>query len=136
MKTAIQVTVNYYNAETHEVIESEVIRDDRVSKPEQLIDLGYLHPEHDPAPTVYSRCQESRHQSVLCNDDELCPDCGKKSHKLGVRKSKFHAALTDHEVSIQRRKCSCGWSSPYTVEAIYGSSNSPGSFGKTGYSGG
>ena len=40
MKTAIQITVEHYNAETHEEIESEVIRDDRGSKPEQLKELG------------------------------------------------------------------------------------------------
>ena len=45
MKTVIRITVEHYNAETHEVIESEVIRDDGVFKPEHLKELGYLHSE-------------------------------------------------------------------------------------------
>ena len=123
MKAAIRVTVEYYNAETHEMIESEVIKDDGVTKPEQLKDLGYRHSEQIQ---LLQSLQDFklRHQSVLCND-EPCPKCGKKSQKSGIQKSKFHAVLTDHEVSIQRKKCSCGWGSPCTVEAIYGSSTHP-----------
>ena len=85
-------------------MESEVIRNDDVLKPEQLKDLGYRHSEQiDLLQSIQNF--KILHQSVLCDDDELCPSCGKKNHKLGVRKSKFHAALTDHEVAIQRRKC-------------------------------
>ncbi len=121
MKTAIRIMVEHYNAETEQVIESEIIRDAVVCKPGQLKDLGYLHSEQIE---LLQSLQgfKIRHQSALCNEDTQCPRCGKKSHKFGVRKSKFHAALTDHDVSIQRRKCTCGWSSPYTVEAIYGTS--------------
>ena len=104
MKKAIRVTVEYYNVETNEVIESDIIRTDYIYKPEQLKELGYLHSEQIQ---LLSSIQNFKiqHQAMLCNDDTQCPLCGKKSHQSGVRKSKFHAALTDHEVSIQRRSC-------------------------------
>jgi len=124
VKKAIRVTVEYYNVETNEVLESDVIKTDYIHKPEQLKELGYLHSEQIQLLATIQNFK-IKHQATLCNDDKQCPLCGKKSHKSGIRKSKFHAALTDHEVLIQRRSCRCGWSSPYTVEAIYGSSIHP-----------
>ena len=48
-----------------------------------------------------------------------------KTHKLGMIKSKFHAILTDHKVSIQKVACKCGWVGRSTIEGIYGSTMHP-----------
>lgn len=64
-------------------------------------------------------------ETKLINDETACPKCGHKTSSRGRRKSNFHAVLTDHKISIQRRRCQCGWSSQDTVEGIYGSSLHP-----------
>ena len=91
MNTAIRITVDYYNVETNEVLESDVIWNDDIHKPEQLKDLGYLHSEQIQLLQPIQDFKIS-HQLALCNNDESCPGCGKRSQKSGVRKSKFHAA--------------------------------------------
>ena len=61
----------------------------------------------------------------LINENTECPLCGGKTSSVRRRDSKFHAALTDHSVAIQRRRCKCGWNSPDTVDGIYGSALHP-----------
>ena len=87
-------------------------------------DLGYSHLKQIQ---LIQSMQDFKikHQAVLINPKTKCPKCNHDLSKCGIRKSKFHAALTDHDVYIQRRKCPCGWSGPYTIEGIYGSSLHP-----------
>ena len=54
-----------------------------------------------------------------------CPVCKSKTKKAGLFKSKFHAALTDHTIFVQRTACKCGWSGASSIEGIYGSSMHP-----------
>jgi hypothetical protein len=61
----------------------------------------------------------------MLNQENICPKCGKKTKLNGIKQSNFHAALTDHKVKIKRRYCQCGWSSPDTIDGIYGSSSHP-----------
>ena len=42
MKTSIRFIAEYYNTETGEVIESEVMRSDKIKKPVTIKDLGSL----------------------------------------------------------------------------------------------
>ena len=124
METAVRISVDHYNVETGEVLESHIVRDDNIIKPTHLKELGYLHLEQIE---IVKSVQDFKikHQSALCNQTNKCPKCGERTQKQGIRKSKFHAALTDHEVYIQRKRCICGWSSPYTIEGIYGCSLHP-----------
>lgn len=124
MKTGIRITIDYYNRETNETIESNIISDDVLTRAEELKDLGYRHYEQIE---LLQSIQDFKikHQSILYDTQLHCPHCGKKSQRAGIRQSRFHAPLTDHRVHIQRRTCPCGWSSPYTVEGIYGSAIHP-----------
>jgi hypothetical protein len=56
---------------------------------------------------------------------ETCPQCGKKTRKQGKHSSPFYAIFTDHKIKVQRRTSSCGWSSPYTIEGLFGCSLHP-----------
>jgi hypothetical protein len=100
------------------------INDQAVIKPKDMENLGYRHIEQIQ---ILSALQDFKldHQSNLLNADGVCQKCNNKTTKFGIRKSKFHAVLTDHEVSIQRMQCRCGWVSESTVEGIYGSSIHP-----------
>ena len=42
MKLSIRFVAEYYDGETGKVIESKVIRKDKIMKPENIHDLGYL----------------------------------------------------------------------------------------------
>ena len=64
-------------------------------------------------------------QEKLINNNDKCPNYGKKNRKQGKFASPFHAIFTDHKLEIQRRTCSCGWRSPYTVEGLFGSAMHP-----------
>jgi len=124
MKLSIRFVAEYYNTETGEVIESRELRSDKIKKAVTIKDLGYLQEEQI---ALIKSIQDFKlsHETCLLNKTDDCPNCGKKTTSHGVRQSNFHAALTDHKVNIQRRSCTCGWSSPYTVDGIYGSSSHP-----------
>jgi|TARA_B110000503_G_C7098406_1_gene392682 hypothetical protein len=125
MKTAIKITAQHYDVETGNIIDSCVIDDSHIiSAPDTLNSLGYLHLNQIEI-IQYLQDFKIKHQSVLINQVSTCPKCGVHVNKCGIRNSKFHAALTDHDVYIQRRKCRCGWNAPYTIEGIYGSSLHP-----------
>ena len=124
MALSIRFVAEYYNTKTGEVIESKVLRSDEIKKPITIKDLGYLQEEQI---ALLKEIQDFKlnHETCLLNKTIECPHCEKKTTSHGIRQSKFYAALTDHKVNIQRRSCTCGWSSPYTVESIYGLSSHP-----------
>jgi hypothetical protein len=48
-----------------------------------------------------------------------CPNCPGEVIKLGKRKSTFHDVFTDHEIKMQRARCSsCGFEAPSTVRTF------------------
>ena len=124
MNTSIRFIAEYYNTKTGEVIESQVLRSDKIKKPITIKDLGYLHEEQI---AFIKSIQEIklRHETLLLNQESDCPKCGSKTKSNGTRQSNFHAALTDHKIKIQKRRCQCGWNSPDTIDSIYGSSSHP-----------
>lgn len=124
METAIRITVEHYSTSDNIVLSRKNISEQVVVKPTNIDDLGYRHIEQIQ---ILSALQDFKleHQSCLLNADGICPKCNNKTTKFGMRKSKLHAVLTDHEVFIQRTRCHCGWISESTVEGIYGSSIHP-----------
>lgn len=124
METAIRITVEHYNTSNNTVLSRKTINEQPVIKPTDMADLGYRHIEQIQILTALQDFKLD-HQSNLLNADGICPKCNNKTTKFGMRKSKFHAVLTDHEVYIQRTQCRCGWVSESTVEGIYGSSIHP-----------
>lgn len=64
-------------------------------------------------------------QFLLLDEDDLCPECGKKTKKAGSYTSPFHSVYTDHRVKMNRRLCKCGWNQKYTVEGYFGFSSHP-----------
>jgi len=89
-----------------------------------LKELGYLHSEQIQ---LLQSIQDFKlkYETKLINEDVVCPKCGNATSPRGKRQSKFHAVLTDHMVSIQSRRCQCGWSSPDSVDGLYESSLHP-----------
>lgn len=124
MNMAIRFIAEYYDIETGKVVESKIFRSDKIKKPTTIKDLGYLHIDQIK---LLQSIQDFKltYETKLINEESVCPKCCGKTASRGTRKSNFHAALTDHKISVQRRICNCGWSSPDSVDGIYGSSSHP-----------
>jgi len=124
MKKTIRVVVQCVDNQTEKVIDTVVCREDAIEDPKNINDLGYLHVDQIG---LISSIQDFKikHQAVLINQSDVCPKCKGKACSLGLRSSKFHSALTDHIVVIRRRRCKCGWGSPYTLDGLYGSTIHP-----------
>ena len=114
MPTGIRLVAEYFDASTGKTITSTLIREDHIKKPDNIKDLGYLHEEQIK---IIQSIQDIKlsYETQLLNQETLCLACGKKTKANGMRKSKFHAALTDHDIKIQRRHCQCGWNAEDTV---------------------
>ena len=125
MQTAIRIKIEHYDIETGAIVADKTIEDNKVVKPVDMSDLGYKHAEQIK---ILKLLQDFKLtcQTPLINDSQHCPECGKQSRKFGIRKSQFHAALTDHQVGIQRKRCDhCNWVSDASVDAIYGTTVHP-----------
>lgn len=122
MEKGIRLVAQCYDIKTGDIIEESVLRDDKLLKAETLKELGYLHVEQINFLQMIQDLKV-KHQILLSN--RACPTCGSKSRKDGVYKSSFHAALTDHEVMVQRMACKCGWRGPTSVEGIFGTNVHP-----------
>lgn len=123
MKSGIRLIAQCYDIETGDLIEEEVLNDSNISKATNLKDLGYLHVEQID---FLQKIQDFKikHQIIL-SPLNVCPSCRRKTKKTGKFKSNFHAVLTDHKVLVQRTTCKCGWSSPSSIEGMFGCSLHP-----------
>jgi hypothetical protein len=124
MPMGIRLIAECYDIKSGKVIDSKVLRNDQIKQPKTIKELGYLHSEQIE---LLKSIQDFKllYETKLINTETTCPNCGHKTASIGTRKSNFHAVLTDHKVSIQRRRCQCGWLSPDSVEGLYGSSLHP-----------
>jgi hypothetical protein len=123
MKKVVRFVAQYIDAESGDLIEESIIKEETLSKACTLKELGYTHIEQID---FLQKIQEFKikHQIIL-NTVSTCPTCACKTKKVGVFKSKFHAVLTDHRVGVQRTHCNCGWYSPTSVEGVFGSNIHP-----------
>lgn len=123
MARNIRLLAQHYDTITEEVLEEVVIEDKEIFKARVLRDLGY---DHKNQVDYLQRIQDFKikHQLMLSPPVE-CPKCKKKLKKQGVFNSRFYAVLTDHQVKLQRMSCKCGYSSPISIEGMYGSSMHP-----------
>jgi hypothetical protein len=119
MAKGIRLIAQCYDVKTGEIEEESVLKDEVLKKAETLKQLGYLHIEQID---LIQKVQDFKvkHQIVLSGVTQ-CPQCHSKTIKQGLFKSKFFSALTDHKVMVQRTKCRCGWTSPISIEGIFGS---------------
>lgn len=119
MQTGIRLVAQYYDVATGKTLGESILGDAALSKAATLKELGYLHVEQID---FLKKIQDFKikHQIVL-SSVTTCPLCNSPTKKAGSFKSKFHAALTDHDVAVQRT----GWFSASSVEGIYGSAIHP-----------
>jgi len=123
MSTGLRIIVEHYDMKSGEIIESTAIADEELCKATTLKEFGYLHIEQIE---IIKKLQDVKlSQQIILNTVSICPKCNNKTHKDGKVKSTFHAALTDHAITLQRTRCKCGWHSPMSIEGIFGSDVHP-----------
>lgn len=124
MSKGIRFIAEYYDLKTGETLEIQELRRDKIQRPSLLKEFGYLHSEQIQ---LLQSIQDFKlkYETKLINEAVVCPLCGNATSPRGKRQSKFHAVLTDHVIHIQSRRCQCGWSSPDSVDGLYGSSLHP-----------
>ena len=123
MNTGLRIIVEHYDIKTGVTIEATVIANEELSKATTLKEFGYLHIEQID---IIKKIQDVKlNQQIVLNTMSTCPKCNNKTRKDGKVKSTFHAALTDHAITVQRTRCNCGWHSPMSIEGIFGSDVHP-----------
>ena len=123
MSKKIRVIVQCYDEANGDVIDNEVVSDVTLKRAAKLGELGYSHVEQIE---LIQKIQDIRlkHQ-ILLNNIAKCPNCGSHTKKDGRYPSTLHAALTDHQLTVQRTACRCGWRGPISIEKLFGSNVHP-----------
>lgn len=124
MSKIIKIISQLIDTKTSTIESESTLHQENLQCPKSMKTLGY---NHKAQIKLLQAAQDFKlsHQEKLINQHEFCPKCSKKDRKQGKFTSSFHALFTDHQLEIQRRSCSCGWQSPYTVDGIFGSSLHP-----------
>ena len=125
MDTTIQIIAQEINSKTGEVLQQHMAYKKVAGLPKNIRDLGFSHEEQIE---ILKQSQDSllRVQQLRINDHQAtCPVCGRCPAKQGKFKSDFHSVFTDHEVTLQRTRCQCGWRSKISIDGIYGSALHP-----------
>lgn len=123
MSKKIRIIVECYDETNGEIIDNRIISDISIKRADKLGDLGYNHVEQIE---LIQKIQDIRfgHQ-ILLNSIAVCPMCGSHTRKDGRYMSTIHAVLTDHQVTLQRTSCRCGWRGPISIEKLFGSNIHP-----------
>jgi hypothetical protein len=119
MSDTVRVTVEKIN-EQGKVVSKVVVIEKEISKPEEIIDIGFRHSEQID---ILKSIQDEyiSQQSIYFKEDlDACPRCGGKLCKHGYTKSDFHAVFTDHKIPTSRQVCNdCQWRSIPSIKSLF-----------------
>jgi hypothetical protein len=107
------------------LISEKVIHELEVTKPENIIDIGFRHSDQID---IISSIQDSyipMQCKLLLERPDHCPKCQGKIRKNGSHIALFHGSLSDHKLKAQGYSCSCGWQSKPTIHGKFGSNIHP-----------
>lgn len=124
MATGFRVVVETYDIPSNETLTREEVDKFTLQPPKHIKEVG-LNQQHQIKILENILDALLPQQFLLLDEDDTCPECGKKAKKAGSYNSKFHSVYTDHKVKMSRRLCKCGWKNKYTVEGYFGFSSHP-----------
>ena len=108
--------------------EQTIIVNKEIGKVSSISELGFNHQQQMD---LIKACQDAllKIQSQdLQSDIQFCPKCGAKLKLAGHALSHFHAVLSDHKVSVKRKKCcnnKCGWTSVPSISSLFNTNVHP-----------
>jgi hypothetical protein len=120
MEKSYRVIVECYNKNSPETVLSQCsVLEGDINKPTNCLDFT-MGIEKQIA--LLQNVQDFvilEKSSLLNQDKKVCPCCEGKLAKFGKQTSTIHDVLTDHEVRIQRLKCTtCKYEEPATVRML------------------
>jgi len=124
MATGFRVIVETYDIQSNTALTREEVDNFELKAPTHIKEVG-LDQAHQIKILQSILDALLPQQFVLLDEDDICPECGKRSKKAGKYNSHFHSVYTDHKVTMVRRMCTCGWKRKYTVEGQFGFSSHP-----------
>lgn len=111
---------------------STVARDElstiAIKKPSDILEFGLRHNEQIEFIKKLQDKILSEQTVFMKTTIDKCPDCGSKLSSSGSHASKFHAVFTDHDINLQRKKCSNQDCQSYvtpSVKSYFGTSIHP-----------
>jgi hypothetical protein len=128
MEYELRVIVEKVAVNSQEVVKRETITTYEITTPVSIMDLGLRHAEQI---SLLEKMQQVlvEEQAVLIDlGYERCPNCGQKIKKNGYTHSQFHAVFSDHQVRLQKHRCShpdCRWQSFPTISSVFGTNIHP-----------
>ena len=125
MKSKIKIIAQEINIETNEVVTEYLAYEKITTVPQQINELGFSHKEQI---NILHQSQEAilqAQQKIINEQNDTCPECSHKTKKSGKFQSDFHSVFTDHKISLQRKKCTCGWTSKISIDGKYASALHP-----------
>lgn len=124
MSLAVKYIAQVYDKTSGRIIEENRVYEKDIIFPDEMEKFGLRQKEQlklvEESQNIFLKYQVEKFAEY-----DTCPKCGKKLAHQGRYKSNFHDVFTDHEVSIYRLSCTCGWDNQYTVKGIYGSASHP-----------
>ena len=128
MEYELRVIVEKVAVSSQEVVKRETITTYEITAPASILDLGLRHAEQI---ALLEKMQNVllEEQAVLIDlGYECCPNCGQKIKKNGYTHSQLHAVFSDHQVRLQKHRCShpdCRWQSFPTIPSVFGTNIHP-----------
>jgi hypothetical protein len=124
----LRVIVEKVAVSSQEVVKRDTITTYELKTPASIMDLGLRHAEQI---ALLEKIQNVllEEQSVLIDIGyDHCPNCGQQIKKNGYTHSQFHAVFSDHQLRIQKHRCShpaCRWQSFPTMSSVFGTNIHP-----------
>ena len=104
------------------IISENIVYNKKATFPKTIKELGYNHEEQISILKSTQDCFLETQTEIINSDNGICPNCKKKARKQGKFSSAFHAIFTDHEITLQRKTCVCGWKNNFSIQNMYGNS--------------
>lgn len=97
-----------------------------IEKPVDVFTCGFTHEQQISLIQLSQDALLKEQISLIDSEDNNCPNCsGKKLVKYGKRRSDYHDILTDHKLTIGRKRCpECHYEPGSTIKNILGDSMS------------
>ena len=124
----LRVIVEKVAVNSQEVVKRETIKTYAITTPASIMELGLRHAEQI---SLLEKMQNVLIEEQAVRIDlgyERCPNCGQKIKKNGYTQSQFHAVFSDHQVRLQKHRCShpdCRWQSFPTIPSVFGTNIHP-----------
>jgi RNase P subunit RPR2 len=124
MEYGIRFRAEIYEKSSGKIIKTTQVYSNQLPFPKTIDEFGLRHAEQIKLIKA-SQDVVLKFQTELLNNETICPKCKKQLIKKGKFISDFHDVFTDHQVTLQRFHCHCGWKSAFTVQNLYGNASHP-----------